>query len=83
MERLRSLIGQHVSHLGIACQIIEVLEDGPSLVLQESTPHSIIQADQHGEAHRRVVPSHTVPVRDAVSGQINPAFAKLLGENSQ
>ncbi len=62
LEKLRSLIGVKVEHDGVTCEIIEVLEDGPTLILQDCELHPVIQADQHGEAHRRVPTTRTLSV---------------------
>ena len=78
VEKLRSLIGQRFYHHGVDCQIIEVLEDGPSLALQEFTSHTVIQSDQYGEAHRRVAPTFTIPVWDSASGELSLAIAHVL-----
>ncbi len=59
---LRQLIGRRARYQGARYEIIEILEDGPSLVLQECGNHTIIQADQLGEAHRRVPPTLTLTV---------------------
>ncbi|QKT04854.1 hypothetical protein HUS23_14055 [Ectothiorhodospiraceae bacterium 2226] len=60
--RLRILIGRRVRHQGQDCQIIEVLDDGPTLILQGDD--AVIQANRFGEAHRRVPHTYTVPVCD-------------------
>ena len=83
LEQLRKLIGAHLQHQGVDCSIIEVLEDGPTLVLQECSTHSVIQANQHGEGHRRVAPTFTLPVWDGLTGQMNSELAGLLGSNRQ
>ncbi len=63
LQQLRGMIGLRVLHLGSPCQVVEVLEDGPALVLLDlEESHSTIQADQHGEAHRRVRVTYTIPV---------------------
>jgi hypothetical protein len=82
VEQLRGLIGQHLNYHGVVCQIIEVLDDGQSLALQESTAHTIIQSDQYGEAHRRVAPTFTILVWDSTSGKLNPALTELLEASS-
>lgn len=64
VDRLRNLIGHEVIFAGIPCQIIEILEDGPSLILQHHHQLTTIQADQHGEAHRKVPTTITIPVFD-------------------
>ncbi|MDA1107046.1 MAG: hypothetical protein O2845_01415 [Proteobacteria bacterium] len=77
LEQLRAFIGRRVRHHDIECQIIEILEDGPALVLQDCEQHTVIQADQHGEAHRRVAPTFIVPVAGDEAGELNPAFVNL------
>lgn len=76
VEDLRDLIGLQVRHEGVDCRIIEVLEDGPSLVLQNETTHSI-QPDQYGEAHRWVPHTFTIPIFNDNKTEINPAFLSL------
>lgn len=77
LHKLRSMIGRRVRYRGRNCQIIEVLEDGPSLVLQDYAEHKIIQTDQHGEAHRRVAPTFTVPLRESGTGEVSSDFLEL------
>ena len=74
---LRSLIGVQVQYRGTLCQVIEILEDDPALILQELAQHPAIQADQHGEAHRRVQPTITVPVLDKEGKNYSADFAAL------
>lgn len=62
IDDLRDLIGRYADFHGTRCEIIEVLEDGPALVLQDCGDQTSIQADQHGEAHRRVPQTQTVTV---------------------
>ncbi len=77
IDQLRSLIGTRVEHEGMVCEIIEILEDDPALILQECEIHTIIQADQHGEAHRRVPTTRTVPILNPDRTEYNPAFLNL------
>jgi len=77
LEQLRGLIGRRVHYQRLDCQIIEVLEDGPSVVLQERTAHTVIQDDQYGEGHRRVAPTFSIPLWDIHSGEMNPVLAEL------
>lgn len=76
VERLRRLIGAAVRHAGVDCRIIEVLEDGPSLVLQSEMGQSI-QPDQYGEAHRWVPHTLTIPVFNDEKTELNPDFLAL------
>ena len=57
---LRAMIGMAVYYQGNHGTIIEVLEDGPSLVLQSASSASI-QSNLHGHPTRRS--PHTLTVR--------------------
>lgn len=77
LTQLRGLIGLHVHYNGARCQIIEVLEDEPALILQDCERHTIIQPDQLGEAHRRVPSTFTIPVLSGDKTELNPMFLEL------
>lgn len=62
IKQLNSWIGRVVRFQDAIYEIIEVLEDGPALVLQDAQQHTTIQPDQHGEAHRRVPHTCTVHI---------------------
>jgi len=72
IESLRSAIGQHVRFHNVVFEIIEILEDGPSFVLQDCEEHTSIQPDQHGEAHRRVPQTMTLPILMTADGALDP-----------
>ncbi|MFQ5469398.1 MAG: hypothetical protein ACE5EH_03730 [Gammaproteobacteria bacterium] len=69
---LKKLLGTHVKYHGLKYEVIEVLDDGPMLVLQDAEMHTSIQPDQHGEAHRRVPQVITVPIHSSESEVIAP-----------
>ncbi len=71
IENLRDTIGQRVRFHSVVFEIIEVLEDGPSLVLQDCEKHTSIQPDQHGEAHRRVPETMTLPILMTADGELD------------
>lgn len=77
VDQLQYLIGMRVSFQGACCRIIEVLEDGPELVLQECDERTTIQPDQHGEAHRRVPHTLTIPIMSPDKKEFSPAFLSL------
>lgn len=77
LERLRACIGREVICDGERCTIVEVLEDGPMLVLSCLSGITVVQANQHGEATRRVPRTRTLPVYSADDGLLHPAFLKL------
>ena len=60
VNELRAMIGMRVYYQGRQGMIIEVLEDGPSLVLQ-TTSSASIQSNLHGHPTRRS--PHTLTVR--------------------
>lgn len=76
IEQLRSMIGVHVWHEGVRCEVLEVLEDGPTLILV-SIDGDTIQADQFGNPSRRVPTTHTVPVVGSDGATLHPAFVAL------
>jgi len=78
VDDLRNLIGTRARYQGSLFEIIEVLEDGPALVLQDCDKHTIIQADQHGEAHRRVPQTMTLPISITKSGEIDTKSIGLV-----
>lgn len=71
---LRRLIGQSVMHKGICCHVLEVLHDGPTLVLVDEQ-NTDIQDNQYGEASRVVPRTYTVPVRAGAA--LHPDFIEL------
>jgi hypothetical protein len=77
-NRLRNLIGTRARYQDALFEIIEVLEDGPALVLQSYEEHTTIQADQHGEAHRRVPQTMTLPISLTTSGQLDTISIGLM-----
>jgi hypothetical protein len=62
IDALRHYLGRSVTYQGSVYEIIEVLDEPLALVLQDAEQHTTIQADQHGEAHRRVPQTRTVPI---------------------
>ena len=77
VEELRALIGCRVRHTGILCQIVEVLEHGPFVVLQNLEHATTIQTNQHGDASRRVPLTYTIPVLHHIEGELHPTFTAL------
>ncbi|MBL1261144.1 MAG: hypothetical protein COB33_011490 [Thiotrichaceae bacterium] len=71
IESLRNAIGQRVRFHNVMFEIIEILEDGPSFVLQNCEEHTSIQPDQHGEAHRRVPQTMTLPILMTSDGTLD------------
>lgn len=62
IDKLRQYLGRNVSYQGTIYEVMEILEETPALVLQDCEQHTTIQADQHGEAHRRVPKTRTIMI---------------------
>lgn len=77
LDQLRSLIGERVRYGGDAFFVMEVLEDGPYLVLQSLTDDPVIQANQYGEAHRLAPLTHTIPVLSPQRHEFSAEFLAL------
>ena len=75
--QLRGMIGLTVLHQGEDYQVIEVLEQSTELVLMRLQHTTMIQADQHGDAHRRVPHTVTIPVLTADRAELHPSFLAL------
>ncbi len=79
LEQLRACIGREVMFEGERYRITDILSDAdPVLVLSNDHTDPVIQANQHGEATRRVPPIRTLPVYSAEDGQVHPALLKLI-----
>lgn len=76
IDQLRDMIGVQVWHEGRRCEVLEVLEDGPSLILV-SIESDTIQPDQFGNPTRRVPQTHAVPVLNHDGSGLHPIFLAL------
>ena len=76
IDQLRGMIGVRVIHQAIPCKVIEVLDDGPSLVLV-SLDENHIQTDQFGNPLRKVPQTFTIPVLSADGSEIHAAYLAL------
>lgn len=76
IEELRRLIGTTVRYHGTPCCIIEVLEDGPALVLLDRA-HEGVQSNQFGEPWRQVPDTYVVPVHQHDSEALHEEFLAL------
>ena len=79
LNQLRQLIGARVRYLEDRWQVIEVLDDGPSLVL-ESLQRRVVQSTQYGQGSRRVPHRLKVPVLSHGERELHPEFLALTVE---
>lgn len=77
LDDLRMLIGRRLEWHGVPCEIVEVLDEGPSLVLRSVEPGRPVHGDRHGEAVRRGPDTFEVPVADG-DGNAHPDFVALV-----
>lgn len=75
LKQLRGMIGIQLVFNNRPCQVIEVLEDGPSIVLQYFEKN--IQQDQHGNAHRRTPETVCIPVLSGNKKELSEIFLSL------
>jgi hypothetical protein len=76
---LRELIGREAVVDGVHCQVIEILENGPCVVVCE-TRGAEIQSNQYGDPQRRVPRTHTLPIRSHIQDGLHPVVHTLAGE---
>ena len=76
IHQLRGLIGLQVHYMHCNCVIVEVLEDGPSIVLRADEA-TCIQHDQHGDAHRHVPRTMSIPVLSQDKTELSSALLSL------
>lgn len=77
LDTLHAFLGREVVFDGVHCQVIDVLSDGPSLVLSRLGTAGIIQTDQYGDARRRVPETYTVPLRSRIEDDLHPVVRAL------
>ncbi|MCA1805410.1 MAG: hypothetical protein LC646_08785 [Xanthomonadaceae bacterium] len=75
--RLRGLIGSRLRYQGQSCRVIELLEPGLVLILQCENADGVIQANQYGDATRRVPRTINLPVLNEDGSDFRPEFLLL------
>ena len=75
LDQLRGMIGIELYCDNRVCQVIEVLEDAPSLVLQYF--ENDIQENQHGNAHRRTPETFCIAVLTSDKKELSELFLSL------
>lgn len=77
VDQLRGMLGLRVRYRGAIYSVIEVIEDGPAIVIEPELAVSAIQADAYGNARRQSRTLLTVPVLSADQQQIHPEFLAI------
>ncbi len=81
LDYLQKFIGEEIVYNGSHCQLIEVLHEGPSLVLMCVDKQTTIQTDQHGGAHRRVQETYTISCISELHNELHPVIKQVLPED--
>ena len=82
-SNLHSLVGRRLVYEGVACQVIDVISDGPTVVLCRTDADGIIQPNQFGEARRRVPQTYMIPFWSQVRDDLHPVLIELLSEDER
>lgn len=82
LEALRSHIGNRGLYQDQEYELIEVLEHDCAVVLRDCSAAQTIQSDMHGEAHRMVSKTHTVPVFSEVDSGFHPVLHTFFDSRS-
>lgn len=77
LKQLQGVIGRLVRYRNNTCRIIEVLHEGPALVLEDLDAANTIQADQYGNPGRRVARVYTIPVLESDGITLHNSFLDL------
>ncbi|HDP88448.1 MAG TPA: hypothetical protein ENN42_00570 [Thioalkalivibrio sp.] len=78
---LHDLVGRHLVYEGVACQVIDVVTDGPFVVLSRTGADGVIQPNQFGEARRRVPQTYMIPLWSQVRDDLHPVLRELLSDD--
>lgn len=73
------LIGVRGSYQGREYTLIEVLNAGPSIVLEPIQTDSVVQNTFQGEAKRFAQSNYTVPLYSEVRQSLHPVLQEFLG----
>lgn len=82
VDALQELIGRHCRHEQCHCEIIEILEEGPSIVLYKHS-RGEIQCNWFGEAQRRAPKTYTVPLISRLDNDLHPVVRAVTDEAEQ
>ncbi len=77
LAQLQGMIGTRLRWRDEDYNVVEVLEDGPSLVAQSTTTGTRIQSDVHGRARREVQQVVIIPVLTTDKTLLHPEFLEI------
>ena len=77
---LEKLIGRCGEVEGKWLEVIEIIHDGPQIVLKETGTKTSILNNQYGEANSLTYETFSVPLHSALNDDLHPVIKQLLGE---
>lgn len=77
IAELHRMIGLRVRYRGRAYTVLEILDDGPAIVIQADNAGLEIQPDTYGYARRQVCETLTIPTLAADGTELHPDFLEI------
>lgn len=77
---LEKLIGCCGEVEGKWLEVIEIIHDGPQIVLKQTDAKTTILNNQYGEASSLTYQTFSVPLHSALNDDLHPVVKRLLGE---
>ncbi|EDY86756.1 hypothetical protein GP5015_1555 [gamma proteobacterium HTCC5015] len=81
LQLAHDLVGVRGVYRGREFTLIEVMDDGPSVVLEPTETDNVVQNTAQGEAKRYAQSSYTLPFLSPVNGDIHPVLQDFLGND--
>jgi hypothetical protein len=78
LRLLNRAIGRTAIIEGRHIRVIDVLAEGPALVLEDRDEEAVVQTDLHGNPQRRVPHNVTIPLASSVRPGLHPIVEALL-----
>jgi len=78
--KLEKLIGRTAEVEGKWLEVIEIIHDGPQVVLRQTDVKTSILNNQYGEASRLTFQTYTIPLRSTLNDDLHPVIKILLNE---
>jgi hypothetical protein len=78
LRLLNGAIGRTAIIEGRRIRVIDVLAEGPALVLEDRDEKAVVQTDLHGHPQRRAPSTATIPVTSPVRPGLHPIVEVLL-----
>lgn len=77
---LKNLIGRSAVIEGKNLEVVEVLQDGPQIILKQTDVKTEILDNQYGEANSMTYRTWSIPLRSSIDNDLHPIIKDLLTE---